>query len=104
MYLKMMFSSLGCAGLQLSLIVCTISMFPSIECFFFVTIVQELRPHMTALNYMKTWMMADLILLAFEWTDVIISEMPSLPSLIRASRSLRILRFLRWVDGRMEYN
>ena len=55
----------------------------------------ELRPHMTALNYMKTWMMADLILLAFEWTDVIISEMPSLPSLIRASRSLRILRFLR---------
>lgn len=55
----------------------------------------ELRPHKTALNYVKTWMMADLILLMFEWTDAIISEMPSLPSLIRASRSLRILRFLR---------
>ena len=24
---------------------------------------QELRPHKTALNYVKTWMMADLILL-----------------------------------------
>lgn len=55
----------------------------------------ELRPQKTALNYVKTWMMADLILLSFEWTDLIIAEMPSLPSLIRASRSLRILRFLR---------
>eukprot|EP00435_Cladocopium_sp_Y103_P003328 s686_g1.t1 len=62
---------------------------------FSATFWTELRPHKTAMNYVKTWMMADLILLMFEWTDAIISEMPSLPSLIRASRSLRILRFLR---------
>ncbi|CAJ1355620.1 unnamed protein product [Effrenium voratum] len=62
---------------------------------YYVTGSLELRPHMTAMNYAKTWMIPDLILLSFEWVDAAISNVPSLPSLVRASRSIRIMRFLR---------